>query len=98
MRSSKRRLSEGFFAAARSFATAIAVGAWALGAPVAADAAPSGTPIRVGATLALTGPLAATGFVHKLAGDIFVEQINKGNGLLGRPSNGCCSTTSPDPI
>ena len=85
MRSNKRRLSEGFFAAARGFAAALAVGALALGALAPAHAAPSGAPIRVGGTMALTGPLAATGFVHKLAGEIFVEQINKANGLLGRP-------------
>jgi branched-chain amino acid transport system substrate-binding protein len=48
-------------------------------------AAPSGPPIRVGGTLALTGPLAATALVHKIAGEIFVEQTNKKGGLLGRP-------------
>ena len=48
-------------------------------------AAPSGTPIRVGGTLALTGPLAATGVIHKIAGEIFVEQLNQKDGLLGRP-------------
>jgi branched-chain amino acid transport system substrate-binding protein len=50
-----------------------------------AAAAPSGPPIRVGSTLALTGPLAATALVHKIAGEIFLEQVNKGDGLLGRP-------------
>jgi len=85
MRSSKRRLSEGFFAAARGFTVALAFGAFALSVSVPAEAAPSGAPIRVGGTMALTGPLAATGFVHKLAGEIFVEQINKGAGMLGRP-------------
>src|SRR5215468_9062703 len=48
-------------------------------------AAPSGSPIRIGSTLALTGPLAATGQIHKLVGEIYVEQLNAGNGLLGRP-------------
>jgi branched-chain amino acid transport system substrate-binding protein len=41
-------------------------------------------PIRIGSTLALTGPLAATGLVHKVAGEIYVEQLNKRGGLLGR--------------
>jgi ABC-type branched-subunit amino acid transport system substrate-binding protein len=41
-------------------------------------------PIRIGSTLALTGPLAATGIVHKLAGEIAIEEINKRGGLLGR--------------
>ncbi|HSF04742.1 MAG TPA: amino acid ABC transporter substrate-binding protein [Methylomirabilota bacterium] len=49
------------------------------------SAAPSGPPIRVGSTLALTGPLAATALVHKISGEIFVEQLNQKNGLLGRP-------------
>src|SRR5947207_4445520 len=47
-------------------------------------AAPSGKPIRIGSTLALTGPLAATGQVHKIVGEIYVEQLNANNGLLGR--------------
>ncbi len=50
-----------------------------------AVAAPSGQPIKVGGTLALTGPLSATALIHKLAGEIYVEQLNKKNGLLGRP-------------
>ena len=48
-------------------------------------AAPSGKPIRIGSTLALTGPLAATGQVHKIVGEIYVDELNKKNGLLGRP-------------
>jgi ABC-type branched-subunit amino acid transport system substrate-binding protein len=48
-------------------------------------AAPSGPPIRIGGTLALTGPLAPTALLHKIAGEIYVEELNRGNGLLGRP-------------
>ncbi|HEV8438917.1 MAG TPA: amino acid ABC transporter substrate-binding protein [Methylomirabilota bacterium] len=51
----------------------------------AALAAPSGPPVRIGGTLALTGPLAPTALLHKLAGEIYVEELNRGNGLLGRP-------------
>jgi ABC-type branched-subunit amino acid transport system substrate-binding protein len=58
--------------------------AGAMGLATAA-AQPSGQPIRIGSTLALTGPLAATGIVHKIVGEIYVEQLNKGGGLLGRP-------------
>ena len=47
--------------------------------------AQSGPPIRIGSTLALTGPLASTGLVHKVVGEIYVEQLNKSGGLLGRP-------------
>ena len=45
----------------------------------------AGTPIRIGSTLALTGPFSATTAMQKLAGEIFVEQLNKRGGLLGRP-------------
>jgi branched-chain amino acid transport system substrate-binding protein len=53
--------------------------------PVAGSAAPAGPPVRVGSTLALTGPLAATALVHKITGEIYVDELNKKNGLLGRP-------------
>ncbi len=46
--------------------------------------AQSQAPIRIGSTLALTGPLAATALVHKVVGEIYVEQLNKRGGLLGR--------------
>lgn len=71
----------------RSFvttATAGAIGAATLWSNQAA-AQPSGAPIRVGGTLALTGPLSATGLVHKLTGEIYVDSLNKRGGLLGRP-------------
>ena len=41
-------------------------------------------PIRIGSTLALTGPLAATSLIHKVVGEIYVEQLNQRGGLLGR--------------
>ena len=41
-------------------------------------------PVRIGSTLALTGPLAATALTHKLVGEIYVEQLNARGGLLGR--------------
>src|SRR5207344_2181319 len=46
--------------------------------------AQAGTPVRIGSTLALTGPLSATAQIHKLVGEIYVEQLNKRGGLLGR--------------
>ena len=52
---------------------------------IPAGAAPSGPPVRIGSTLSLTGPLAQTGLIHKIAGELSVEQMNKKNGLLGRP-------------
>lgn len=45
----------------------------------------SGEPIVVGSTLSLTGPLAPTATIHKVAGDLFVERLNAAGGLLGRP-------------
>jgi len=47
--------------------------------------AQAAAPIRIGSTLALTGPLAATAQVHKLVGEIYIEQANKRGGWLGRP-------------
>jgi ABC-type branched-subunit amino acid transport system substrate-binding protein len=55
----------------------------ALALPALAQAPASG-PIRIGSTLALTGPLSATALTHKLVGEIYVEQLNKRGGLLGR--------------
>jgi ABC-type branched-subunit amino acid transport system substrate-binding protein len=46
--------------------------------------AQSTAPIRIGSTLALTGPLSATALTHKLVGEIYVEQLNARGGLLGR--------------
>ncbi len=47
--------------------------------------APSGAPIRIGQSLSLTGPLAQTGLVHQIVGEIFVARLNRTGGLLGRP-------------
>ncbi len=65
----------------RSLLTATAAGAATLMAP---SAMAQGAPIRIGSTLALTGPLSATGLTHKLVGEIYVEQLNARGGLLGR--------------
>ncbi|MFP3914389.1 MAG: amino acid ABC transporter substrate-binding protein [Actinomycetota bacterium] len=46
---------------------------------------PSGDPIVIGSTLALTGPLAPTAAIHEVAGELFVERLNESGGLLGRP-------------
>ena len=48
-------------------------------------APPSGEPIVVGSTLSLTGAFAATGAIHQIAGELFIEQLNASGGLLGRP-------------
>ncbi|HZM84628.1 MAG TPA: amino acid ABC transporter substrate-binding protein [Candidatus Limnocylindrales bacterium] len=45
----------------------------------------SGEPIVVGSTLSLSGAFAATGIIHKIAGELFVEKLNASGGLLGRP-------------
>jgi branched-chain amino acid transport system substrate-binding protein len=42
-------------------------------------------PLVVGSTLSLTGSFAATGVIHKAAGEAFVRWINANGGLLGRP-------------
>jgi ABC-type branched-subunit amino acid transport system substrate-binding protein len=62
--------------------TAAAIGLLLVAAPALAQG--TQPPIRIGSTLALTGPLAATALVHKVVGEIYVEQLNKRGGLLGR--------------
>jgi branched-chain amino acid transport system substrate-binding protein len=57
---------------------------YAAARPVMAQA-PSGTPIKIGQALALTGPFAQTGLIHKMVSEYYVERLNKQGGLLGRP-------------
>lgn len=65
----------------RSVLTTAAAGAATL---MSASVLAQGAPIRIGSTLALTGPLSATGLTHKLVGEIYIEQLNARGGLLGR--------------
>lgn len=44
----------------------------------------SAKPIVVGSTLSLSGAFAATGQIHKIAGEEFLDRLNKAGGLLGR--------------
>jgi branched-chain amino acid transport system substrate-binding protein len=57
---------------------------YAAALPVMAQA-PLGTPVKIGQTLSLTGPFAQTGLIHKIVSEYYVEHLNKGGGLLGRP-------------
>jgi ABC-type branched-subunit amino acid transport system substrate-binding protein len=52
--------------------------------PQAFAQAPAQAPIRVGMTLSLTGPIAAPGAIQKVATEVYVEDLNKRGGLLGR--------------
>jgi branched-chain amino acid transport system substrate-binding protein len=54
-------------------------------AGIPARAATTGKPLRIGSTLSLTGPLAQTALLHKIAGEVFIDSLNEGGGLLGRP-------------
>ncbi|WP_408593615.1 amino acid ABC transporter substrate-binding protein [Limnohabitans sp.] len=64
---------------------ALLLSAAAFGAMGVHAQAPNTTPIRIGSTLALTGPLSATAVMQKIAGEIYIEQLNKRGGWLGRP-------------
>jgi ABC-type branched-subunit amino acid transport system substrate-binding protein len=66
----------------RTWLGAAASAAWAA-SPLAA-LAQGGPPIRIGSTLALTGPLSGTAQVHKVVGEIYVDDLNRRGGLLGR--------------
>jgi len=57
---------------------------YAAARPAAAQA-PAGKPIKIGQALALTGPFAQTGLVHKIVSEYYVDRLNKTGGLLGRP-------------
>jgi ABC-type branched-subunit amino acid transport system substrate-binding protein len=68
-----------------SLAATLSVATLALMSVAPAQAqAPANTPVKIGSTLALTGPLSSTAMIHKLVGEIYVEQLNKRGGLLGR--------------
>jgi branched-chain amino acid transport system substrate-binding protein len=64
--------------------SAIAAASLVFSAGPAAQAQ-SGEPIKIGFSMALTGPLAANGKQALLGMKIWEEQINKKGGLLGRP-------------
>jgi branched-chain amino acid transport system substrate-binding protein len=69
-------------------ALAAAVLVASVGACSTKEPTPSGTqgdPIIIGSTLALTGIFGATGVIHKIAGETFVDRLNANGGLLGRP-------------
>ena len=53
-------------------------------APSSAVAQQSAGTIKIGGTLSLTGALAQTAAMHKIAGEVYVKQLNEGEGLLGR--------------
>ena len=68
--------------AVASFFAAAAV---AVFLPPAKAQAPSGQPVTIGFSMALTGPLAANGKQALLGAKIWEEETNKKGGLLGRP-------------
>jgi branched-chain amino acid transport system substrate-binding protein len=59
------------------------------GTPAPTDAGPTPTPntepIVIGGTLSLTGAFGATGTIHRIAGELFIDRLNDAGGLLGRP-------------
>src|SRR5271169_5908732 len=65
-------------------AGAIVLAAAFAAAPLPA-AAQSGEPIKIGFSMALTGPLAANGKQALLGAQIWEEETNAKGGLLGRP-------------
>src|SRR5215208_2694688 len=72
------KMTRGRFAAGLVAATALAA------LPNFASAQ-SGDPVRIGFSMALTGPLAANGKQALLGAKIWEEETNKNGGLLGRP-------------
>ena len=75
------------------FSAVLAASAFAPGSLQAQ--APSGEPIKIGYSMALTGGLAPNGKSALLAQKIWEEDVNAKGGLLGRPvrvSTPSCST------
>jgi branched-chain amino acid transport system substrate-binding protein len=69
-----------------TFRLAVALAALLFAAPAAmAETEPSGKPITIGFSMALTGSLAVNGKSGLLAMQIWAEDQNKKGGLLGRP-------------
>jgi branched-chain amino acid transport system substrate-binding protein len=68
-----------------AFAAGAAFAATALFAVPSYAQAPSGEPIKIGFSMALTGPLAANGKQALLGMKIWEEETNAKGGLLGRP-------------
>ena len=57
----------------------------------------SGTPIRIGYCLSLTGPLASNGKTARLAHEIWAEGVNRRGGLLGRKVEMVCIDDETNP-
>jgi branched-chain amino acid transport system substrate-binding protein len=74
-RLNRRGVVASFFATAAIAALTVPAGAQA----------PSGEPVKIGFSMALTGPLAANGKQALLGAKIWEEETNKKGGLLGRP-------------
>jgi branched-chain amino acid transport system substrate-binding protein len=87
MRHAEETMTKGMGASRRRtfLGGALAATAGLMAAPAIVRAAPSGKPVRVGGTLSLTGFLAQTAVIHKIASEIMVEEINSRDGFLGRP-------------
>ena len=66
-------------------ASFIAAAALAVTTVSAGAQTPSGQPVTIGFSMALTGPLAANGKQALLGMKIWEEEINAKGGLLGRP-------------
>ena len=66
-------------------ASLIAVAAFGLSAAPAGAQAPAGEPIKIGFSMALTGPLSPNGKSALLGMKIWEEEVNAKGGLLGRP-------------
>jgi branched-chain amino acid transport system substrate-binding protein len=75
------------WAGVRTFASIAVCFAFAIGMLISLLASPAGAqePIKIGFSMALTGPLAANGKQALLGMKIWEEEINAKGGLLGRP-------------
>jgi branched-chain amino acid transport system substrate-binding protein len=66
-------------------------------APAAPTEAPPAEPIKIGASLPLTGDFSEPGSAAKLGYELWVEQVNNAGGLLGRPVEFVLYDNASDP-
>ena len=66
-------------------ASVAACGLSSTGTPSSSNGGPSGTPIKVGVSLSLTGQFSADGQASLRGYRLWVEDVNGNGGLLGRP-------------
>src|SRR5438045_9146535 len=97
-RSSSRRVFRGLALVAAVLSMLLLAAPPVFTQPAVAQAAPSGNPITIGFSMALTGSLAVNGKSGLLASQIWAEDVNATVGLMGRPVTLIFSSVQTTPL